>query len=75
MAKDKKSFRDDLEKLAEITDIIDNTILSNGDINIIVELESKEYKKVLSIFGDVYRTMKEIVVDISGTKFTFVLKK
>jgi len=75
MAKDKKSFRDDLEKLAEITDIIDNTILSNGDINIIVELESEEYKKVLSIFGDVYRTMKEIVVDISGTKFTFVLKK
>lgn len=75
MAKDKKSFRDDLEKLAQIADILDNTILSKGNINIIVELDEKNYSKIIDNFGDVYRLRKELIVDISDVKFTFVLKK
>lgn len=74
MGKDKKGFRDDLERLAEITDLLDQTLISKGEVNVIVELNEKEYKEVISTFGDVYRNLKEIVVDISGTKFTFVLK-
>jgi hypothetical protein len=75
MAEDKKSFRDDLEKLAEIADIIDNTILSKGETNIIIELEKKDYNKVINSFGDVYRKLEELVIEISNVKFTFVLKK
>lgn len=75
MGKDKKSFRDDLEKLAEVTNIIDETCLSKGDVKIVVELEEKEYRKVISSFGDVYRNLEEIIIDISNVKFTFVLKK
>jgi hypothetical protein len=75
MGKDKKSFRDDLEKLAEVTNIIDETCLSKGDVKVIVELEEKEYRKVISSFGDVYRNLEEIIIDISNVKFTFVLKK
>ena len=75
MAEDKKSFRDDLEKLAEIADIIDNTILSKGETNIIIELEKKDYNKVVNSFGDVYRKLEELVIEISNVKFTFVLKK
>ena len=75
MAEDKKSFRDDLEKLAEIAYIIDNTILSKGKTNIIIELEKKDYNKVVNSFGDVYRKLEELVIEISNVKFTFVLKK
>lgn len=75
MGKDKKSFRDDLEKLAEVTNIIDETCLSKGDVKVVVELEEKEYKKVISSFGDIYRNLEEIIIDISNVKFTFVLKK
>jgi hypothetical protein len=75
MGKDKKSFRDDLEKLAEVTNIIDETCLSKGDVKVVVELEEKEYRKVISSFGDVYRNLEEIIIDISNVKFTFVLKK
>lgn len=75
MGKSKKSFRDDLEKLAEVTNIIDDTCLSKGEVKVIVELEEKEYKKVISSFGDVYRNLEEIIIDISNVKFTFVLKK
>ena len=75
MGKNKKSFRDDLEKLAEVTEVIDVTCLSKGDVKVIVELEEKEYRNVISSFGDVYRNLEEIVIDISNIKFTFVLKK
>jgi len=75
MAKDKKSFRDDLEKLAQIADIMDDTILSQGNINIIIELDKKDYSKVINSFGDVYRKLEEVVIEISDVKFTFVLKK
>ena len=34
MAKNKKSFRDELEKLAKISNDIDSSILSKGDVNI-----------------------------------------
>jgi hypothetical protein len=74
MGKDKKSFRDDLEKLAIITDTISETILSKGEVNVIIELEKEHFTKVVSYMGDVYRNTKEFVINISGTKFTFVLK-
>lgn len=75
MGKDKKSFRDELEKLANISQLVDNSILSKGDVNIIVELESKEYLKIIKNFADIYKNSEEFVIEISDIKFTFVLKK
>lgn len=75
MGKDKKSFRDELEKLANISQLVDNSILSKGDVNIIVELELKEYLKIIKNFADIYKKSEEFVIEISDTKFTFVLKK
>jgi len=75
MGKDKKSFRDELEKLANISQLVDNSILSKGDVNIIVELELKEYLKIIKNFADIYKNSEEFVIEISDIKFTFVLKK
>jgi len=74
MAEDKKSFRDELEKLASIAEIVDDSILSNGNVKIIVEMEPEEYEKVIRNFAGVYQNLQELVIDISGVNFTFVLK-
>ena len=74
MAEDKKSFRDELEKLASIADIIDESVLSKGNVKIIVEMEPEEYGKVIKNFAGVYQNLQELVIDISGVNFTFVLK-
>jgi hypothetical protein len=74
MAKDKKSFRDELEKLASIADIIDDSILSKGNVKVIIEMNPEDYKKVLKNFADVYQNLEELVIDISGVNFTFVSK-
>jgi len=74
MAEDKKSFRNELEKLALIADIIDESILSKGDVKIVVEMDPEEYKNVLKNFAGVYQNLQELVIDISGVNFTFVLK-
>jgi hypothetical protein len=75
MAKDKESFRDELEKLAKIADIIDDSILSTGDVNVVVEMNEKDYKYILKNFAQIYQNLEEMVIDISGVNFKFVLKK
>lgn len=75
MAKDKKSFRDELEKLAKIADIIDDSILSTGNVNIVIEMGEEDYKKILKNFAEIYQNLEEMVIDISGVNFKFVLKK
>lgn len=75
MAEDKKSFRDELKKFASISEIIEDSILSKGNVKILVELERDDYNYVLRNFADIYRNIEELVIDISGVNFTFVLKK
>jgi|TARA_B100001094_G_C17899548_1_gene655737 hypothetical protein len=75
MGKSKKSFRDELEKLAKISEIVEDSLLSEGEVSIVIVLEPKIFKKTLSHFADIYRAKEEFSIDISGTKFTFVLKK
>lgn len=75
MGKNKKNFRDELEKLAKITDLIEDSILSKADVKIIAELDEDDYRNVIKNFADIYKKSEEIVIDISGVKITFVLKK
>ena len=75
MATSKESFRDELEKLAKISAALDNSILSTGDVSIVVELDSENYQNIIRNFSEIYKHNEEMIIDISGTKFTFVLKK
>ena len=75
MATSKESFRDELEKLAKISEDIDNSILSTGDVSIVVELDSENYQNIIGNFADIYKSSEEFLIEISGVKFTFVLKK
>lgn len=75
MGEDKESFRDELIILAKISNDIDSSILSKGDVKIIVELKQKEYNDIIGNFADIYKSSEEFLIEISGVKFTFVLKK
>lgn len=69
------NFRDELKKLAEVSDILENSIFSKGKFSVIVELEPKDYKDLVSYLSPVDINKKSIVIDISGVQFTLVSNK
>jgi len=75
MAENKKSFMDELSKLAEITNIIEQSFLSNGDVSMIIELPEKDYKDLMSHFRELDRDKDKCTIEIDGVNFNFVLKK
>jgi len=75
MAENKESFRDELSKLAEITNIIDESFLSKGDVSVIVELPKEEYDELMSHFRELDRQNNKCTIAISDINFNFVLKK
>ena len=75
MGKNKSNFRDELEKLAKISNDIDSSVLSKGNVNIIIELNEKNYKDIIKNFADIYSLNEEFLIEISNVKFTFVLKR
>jgi len=75
MAKDKESFMDELSKLAEVTNLIEESFLSKGEVNIIVELPEEHYKDLMSHFREIDRKQPKCTISISGIDFNFVLKK
>ena len=56
MGEDKESFRDELTILAKISNDIDSSILSKGDVKIIIELNQKEYNDIIGNFADIYKS-------------------
>lgn len=60
-----------LEKLALIAESVQSLFIGKGTI--IFELESEEYKKVISHFREIDRHHKQFSIEISGTEFHFVL--
>jgi len=75
MGEDKKSFMDELSKLAEITNIVEESFLSEGKVSLVVELPEEEYKKTISHFREVDRTNEKFTISISDIDFNFVLSK
>ena len=75
MGESKESFRDELAILAKISDDIESSILSNGDVKIIIELEETEYYEIIKNFAEIYHQEDKFNIEISGVNFTFVLKK
>lgn len=69
-----KSIGNWLEDLAKITDLIDNSFITEN-CKIIVELPENKFKKLQKNFRDIDKMNEEIVIEISNVTFTFVLKK
>lgn len=74
MEQNQENPRDWLTQLAEISDIIDNTFISEHT-KVVVELPEEKFKKLQQNFREIDNKSEEIVILISNVEFTFVLKK
>lgn len=75
MAEIKEGFREQLSLLAEISDILDKTVLSKGKVDVLVELEEEEFNYIINHFREIDRKNDKFVISISNLDYTFVLKK
>lgn len=72
MAENKKSIGGSVEKLALISDVMDN-MFPNGRKAVVFELKLDDFKKVQNNFREIDRSHKQFKIDISGTEFIFLL--
>lgn len=75
MGETETNFRDELTKLAEISDIFDNSIFGKGRMSVIVELDEEGYREVVGFLSPKDINTKRIVINISDMEFTLVLSK
>jgi hypothetical protein len=75
MEKDKKSFRDRLIELADLSDTLENNeLFKGGEIKISIVLNSEKYYDILSNFREIDRKNKKFFIDISDIKYEFILE-
>ena len=75
MAETKTNFRDELRKLAEISQILDDSVFNKGKVSVIVELQSDEFREVVGLFSPRDVRSEQVIIDISGIEFTLVSSK
>ena len=75
MGETETNFRDELTKLAEISEIFDNSVFQKGRVSVIVELQSENYREVVRLFSPRDIDSKQVIIDISGIEFTLVSNK
>ena len=75
MGETETNFRDELTKLAEISEIFDNSIFGKGKMSVIVELNKEDYREVVGFLSPRDINSKSIVINISDMEFTLVLSK
>ena len=76
MGEDKKDFRSELKKLAEISDLIESTHIFEGeDVIVKVVLKEEKYNEVLRNFREIDWNSDKFYINIGETSFKFVLKK
>ena len=75
MGETETNFRDELTKLAEISEIFENSIFGKGKMSVIVELEKDDYREVVGLLSPRDINSKSIVINISDMEFTLVLSK
>jgi len=74
MEKNQENTGNWLEDLAKITDIVEQTFISDS-CKIVVELDENKFRKLQKNFREIDNVKNEIVIEISDVIFTFVLKK
>ena len=75
MGETETNFRDELTKLAEISEIFENSIFGKGKMSVIVELNKEDYREVVGFLSPRDIDTKRIVINISDMEFTLVLNK
>ena len=73
MGETETNFRDELTKLAEISEIFENSIFGKGKMSVIVELNKEDYREVVGFLSPRDIDTKRIVINISDMEFTLVL--
>ncbi len=73
MAKDIENFRDQLTKLAEAVEILENTFVNDGDIQINVTLDETKYQSLMRTLNYQSNDTK-CIVSIGNVDFTFLKK-
>jgi len=76
MGEDKKDFRSELKKLAEISDLIESTHIFEGeDVIVKVVLKEEKYNEVLRNFREIDWNSEKFFINFGSTSFKFVLDK
>ncbi len=75
MGEDKKSFMGEMSTLAQMSEMIEKSELFSADSKIVIHQPEEQYRKILSHFREMDRNKDSFIISISGTDFTFVLKK
>lgn len=75
MAKTETNFRDELTKLAEISEIFDNSIFNKGNVSVVIELKPEDYRNIINTFSPRDVSGEQLIINISGIEFTLVLSK
>ena len=73
MAKDIENFRDQLTKLAEAVEILENTFVKDGDIQVNVTLDETKYQSLMRTLNYQSNDTK-CIVSIGNVDFTFLKK-
>ena len=73
MAKDIENFRDQLTKLAEAVEILENTFVNDGDIQVNVTLDETKYQSLMRTLN-YQSTDTKCIVSIGNVDFTFLKK-
>lgn len=76
MGEDKEDFRDELTKLAEISDLIESSkIFSDEDILVKVSLNKEKYNKVLRNFREIDWSSEKFFINFGKVSFKFILNE
>jgi hypothetical protein len=75
MAETQTNFRDELRKLAEISEILDSSIFHKGNVSVVVDLKDNDFKEVVGLLSPRDLKSNQLIIDISGIQFTLVSSK
>jgi len=73
MGKNQESFRDDLEKLAQVSDLIEGSFIKNEKVEVKVSLDEDTFSNLLQHLM-INQNEKKCVIQISNLEFTFLKK-
>lgn len=73
MGKNQESFRDDLEKLAQVSDLIEGSFIKNEKVEVKVSLNEDTFSNLLQHLM-INQNEKKCVIQISNLEFTFLKK-
>lgn len=73
MAENQEGFRSDLEKLAQISDLLESSFIKNEKVELKVSLDEDTFSNLLQHLI-LNQNEKKCTIQISNVKFTFLKK-